>query len=164
MAREGTLDVEPMDEGTRRAVEETVARIDQSWTGLTEVMDGIPAERLEEPGVSGEWSVKDLIAHVAFWDAQAMEKIHRRAAGEPVRTVDWQAMNDREAAASRSRSLDDLRAELHQAHRQLLDVLGTLPPTDPMTADVCSFVPDDTYEHYDEHAAEIRAWRERVGV
>lgn len=164
MVREGTLDVEPMDEGTRRPLEETLVNIDRSWRGLMDVMDGIPADRLEQPGVSGEWSVKDLIGHVAFWDAQAVQKIQRRAARLPVQEVDWQAVNGREWAARRNRSPDALRDELRRTHGQLLDLLRTLPPTDPMTADVCAFVPVDTYEHYDEHATEIRSWRERVGL
>ncbi len=164
MVREGTLDVEPMDEEMRHAVEESLANIDRSWTGLMDVIDGIPANRMDESGVSGEWSVKDLIGHIAFWDAQAMERVHRRAAGESVGEVDWQAMNDREAEAIRTRSLDAVKADLLQTHQQLLTLLRTLPPTDPMTADVCAFVAGDTYEHYDEHAAEIRAWRERAGL
>lgn len=167
MAREGTLAVEPMDEGTRQAVKETLANIDRSWSNLLEALDGIPADRLEEPGVVGEWSsVKDVIGHVALWDAQAIQKVHRRAAGEPVDQVqvDWQALNDREAAARRPRPFADLSADMRRNHQQLVDVLRALPPTDPMTADVCAFVPVDTYEHYDEHAAEIRAWRERAGL
>jgi len=162
MAVEGTLDVDPMDEGLRRAVEEAIARIEQSWNELISVIDAVPADKLEESGISGAWSVKDLIGHVAFWDAQAIESVHRRAAGEPAREVDWQAMNDREAAAIRTRSVETVKAELLQTHQELINVLKTLPPTDPMTADVCAFIPGDTYEHYDEHAAEIRSWRDRI--
>ncbi len=164
MAVEGTLDVGPMDEELRRAVEETLAKIDRSWTQLTGVIDGVPAHRLEEAGVSGEWSVKDLIGHVAFWDGQAIESIHRRAAGEPAREVDWQAMNDREAAAIRTRPVENVKSQLLQTHQELRTLLQTLPPTDPITADVCAFIPDNTYEHYDEHAAQIRTWRNRVGL
>ena len=164
MGREGTLNVDPMSAEMRRAMEETLAKIDRSWSALLEALEGIPRDKMEEPGVSGEWSVKDLIGHVAFWDTQAVESIHRRAAGEPAGQRDWQAMNDRSAAAIRNRPLEDLKTQLVQTHQQMLDVLRTLPPTDPMTADVCSFIPADTYQHYDDHAAEIRAWRERAGL
>ena len=162
MAQEGTLNVDPMDEGMRRAVEETLAKIDRSWTALIDGIDGVPADRMEEPGVVGEWSVKDVMGHIAYWEAQAMENIHRRAAGEPAREVDWQAINEREATAIRARPLDAVKTELFQTHQHLLDLLRTLPPTDPITTDVCAFVSGDTYEHYDEHGAEIRAWRERI--
>src|SRR5689334_21937574 len=49
-------------------------------------------DRLLEPGVEGEWSVKDVIAHVAAyedWTAEQMENAHR---GRTVSEQDFQAM------------------------------------------------------------------------
>ncbi len=58
-------------------------RIEASWRELTEALAGIPEERLTEPGVAGEWSVKDLMGHIAFWDEQALLAAERHLAGQP---------------------------------------------------------------------------------
>jgi len=143
----------------------TIAQIETSWNGLMQAIAGIPEDRLTEPGAAGEWSVKDVIGHVAFWDEQAVAAAQRRLAGEPDQPVDWQALNEREAAARADRPLAELRDEMRQAHDRVLDTLRSLPRLAPVEAiGVCGCLSGDTYEHYDDHAADVRAWRERVGV
>ncbi len=38
-----------------------------------EAYTGLPEEKLLEPGASGEWSVKDIIAHVSTWEGEALK-------------------------------------------------------------------------------------------
>ena len=136
---------------------EALKRIDESWDALLGVLDGIPADRRDDP-VSGEWSVKDLVAHIAFWDGQAEISAQREALGDSTPAVDWRALNDREAAASKNRPYDEVWNELNETHDRMLSVLRQLPALDPKA------VGDDTFDHYDEHRAEIQAWRERNGI
>lgn len=117
-------------------------RVDASWRALRDAVAGVPDERLLEPRAIGDWSVKDVLAHVAFWDDPA------RAGDE-----DWQAANERVAAERAGWSLADVRAELASAHGRMLAALEAKTEVDP-----------DDWEHYAEHAAEIRAWRERLGI
>src|SRR5215216_3459948 len=56
-------------------------RIEESWRQLFAVLDDIPEERMSDPGVIGEWSLKDLFGHLAFWDDHATEEIERALAG-----------------------------------------------------------------------------------
>jgi hypothetical protein len=147
-----------------RTVEATLDRIERSWHGLLDALDGIPVDRLAEPGAVGDWSVKEVIGHIAFWDEQAVVAAHREMAGEPALQVDWQAMNEREAAANRSRTAVEQRAKLDRAHAEVVALLRAAPRLDPRSIGLCGCLQEDTYEHYDEHAADIRAWRQRVGV
>ena len=151
--------------GSEDEITVALERIEASWRGLTEALAGIPEERLGEPGAVGEWSVKDLMGHIAFWDEQALLAAERHLAGQPqVQVVDWQAMNEREAAARAGRSAAELRAELERAHELIVALLESRPPLDPSAVGLCGCMEESTYQHYDEHAAQIRAWRERVGV
>src|SRR5262245_7168689 len=81
----------------------TLARIDESWRGWLDALAGIPDDRLAEPGVVEQWSIKDFFGHVAFWNAYTVEASRRLLAGEPPWQNDWQAMNRREAAARADR-------------------------------------------------------------
>lgn len=155
-----------MDDTTvSTAQPEAIERMDTSWRAFLATLDGIPEDRLEEPGAVGEWSVKDVLGHIAFWDAQAIEALRRRLAGEPDRDVDWQAMNDAAAAERAGRPLSAAWDELHQTHQRLQRAVENAVKHDPtMDATVCGCLKEDAYEHYDEHATEIRAWRQRVGL
>lgn len=163
-----------MDDGPERAadggqpsedkVAATIDSIERSWAGLLGALDGVPDGRLSEPNAIGEWSVKDVMGHIAFWDEQAVRAAHRELAGEPRLAPDWQEMNEREAGEGKDRSAAEQRAALEAAHGRVLELLRALPRLDPTTVGVCGCLQQDTFEHYDEHAADIRAWRERVGL
>ena len=153
-----------MDRQPGDAVRAVLERIDERWRGLQAAIDGIPDERMVEPGVSGDWSVKDLLGHVAVWDRYVVAAVRRFLAGAATGEVDWQRMNEREAAARADRSVAEQREEMERAHAAMVAFVGALGPAEFRTKNVRPRIRVDTYEHYDEHAADIRAWRERTGV
>ncbi len=73
-------------------------------------------------------------------------------------------MNEREAAARAGRTPAEQRAELERAHELIVALLESRPALDPAAVGLCGCLEEDTYQHYDEHARDVRAWRERVGV
>src|SRR5688572_4503504 len=58
-----------------------LARIDEAWRQFFAALDDIPEDRLGDPGVIGDWSLKDLFGHLAFWDENAVREIERALAG-----------------------------------------------------------------------------------
>jgi hypothetical protein len=138
--------------------EEVLAQIDRGWANLTAAIDGLSTDRWGEPGVTGEWSVKDVLGHVAFWDRYSAEAVRRTTAGDPLPTGhDWQAMNDADYVAKVDWSVAAIQTELAEAHADILAAYRAFPD---LTEDLAK----EDWEHYDEHAAEIRAWREREGI
>lgn len=139
----------------------TVERVEASWAALQEALDGLAIERMSEPGVAGDWSVKDLLAHVAYWEGRAIGTIERSLAGEQElsagdETVDSinEGVYDERSDWSVERALD----EFHGTHQRFMAALRQHPGIDP------NLIAEDAWEHYDEHTAGIRAWRERVGA
>jgi hypothetical protein len=122
-------------------------QVNSSWQNLLQAVEGIPDERMTEPGVVGDWSVKDALAHVAFWDDPDL----------PDSGGNWQPINEREAAARADWSLAEVRSNLAETHERMLAAMRARPDID---ADAVR----GDWEHYDEHAAEIRAWREQQGL
>ena len=146
------------------AAQDVLRRIETSWANFMSTMAGLPEERLAEAGVTGDWSVKDLMGHVAVWDEYVVHAARRLLAGQPGWDVAWEAINQREAAARADDSVAQQRAEMEQAHARMLAFVAALNPSELRTDGVERRIAVDTYEHYDEHAADIRAWRERTGI
>jgi hypothetical protein len=143
-------------------VADVLARIEERWRALLDALDGIPEERLEERGAAGDWSLKDLFGHIAFWDDQAGQEIERALAGLPRQDNDWQAMNEADHAARQGRTLPEERAAMHRAHAALVEQLEGVAGIDAARVDEA--VRGGSYGHYEEHIPDIRAWRERTGV
>jgi hypothetical protein len=49
---------------------------------LLDVIGGLPRARLEEPGVQGQWSVKDIPAHLMVWNNRLLRWIRESERGE----------------------------------------------------------------------------------
>jgi uncharacterized protein (TIGR03083 family) len=138
--------------------DELFQRIDTTWQDLQTALDGIPAERATEPGVAGEWSVKDLLGHITFWERNLVTEVQNLGPDEAVEAFDTDEINAREHERYKNRPLDELQAELRESHEALMQALQAVEDLDP------NQVAGDTWDHYPEHATQIRDWRERVGV
>jgi uncharacterized protein (TIGR03083 family) len=138
--------------------DELFQRIDTTWQELQAALDGIPPERATEPGVAGEWSVKNLLGHITFWERNLVTEVQNLGPDEVVEALDTDEINAREHERYKNRPLDELQAEFQESHKSLMQALQAVEDLDPKQ------VAGDTWDHYPEHAAQIRDWRERVGV
>jgi hypothetical protein len=137
-------------------------RIEAAWRDLLATLDDIPEERLEEPGASGEWSIKNLMGHLATWDDIALAKIERVIAGQPEEDADFQAINDADHAARQGRTLAEERSAMHRAHAAVVERLESIAGIDATAIDAA--ISPDTYDHYTEHIPDIQQWRNRAGL
>jgi hypothetical protein len=141
------------------------------WNALLAQID--PA-RMEEPGVEGAWSMKELIAHLTWYERRLVET-GRGVLGtgtftRPDRAMSLDEQNERIAAESRSRPPADVLAEADQVFGQLLDLIKACP-TDILNDPHRLGLPDDfvpwmgvannSYAHYREHELAVRAWLAR---
>src|SRR5262245_20714973 len=63
-------------------------KLDAGWTAFEESYDVLPRSRLTEPGVTGDWSVKDMLAHVTTSEGEALKHLPLiLAGGRPPRYV-----------------------------------------------------------------------------
>jgi len=48
-------------------------RLDAAWSAFQDSYAGLSAAWLTEPGVTGDWSVRDILAHVTTWEEEALK-------------------------------------------------------------------------------------------
>jgi hypothetical protein len=143
-------------------------QIAATWDDLHAAYAGLDDQQLQEPGVTGDWSIRDILAHIAVWDGEARNALPGIAAGNEDDGEDEHidAFNARKTEELRGMPLDDVRQLMADTHRQLLDYLHGLKPEDLRDAQVTPFrerLGSDTWDHYPGHAAAIRAFREARG-
>ena len=79
----------------------------------------------------GEWSVKDLLAHLVGWDYTNLTAVEEILAGQKpgfwaCHDRDWQGYNAQLVAKHRRDDFSELVATAEQSHRELIDYLQTV--------------------------------------
>jgi hypothetical protein len=95
---------------------------------LLAAIEGVSDEALSEPSLDG-WSVKDHLAHLAFWDDVRAEEVVRISAGHEsawrMRPEQDEALNEIVYDERRSLSPGQVRWELATSRQRLLDAIAS---------------------------------------
>ncbi len=150
--------------GRKRLLE----RLEKAWSDFRSCYEGLSEADLLRPGVSGAWSVRDVIAHVTWWEEQALEHLPAILEGRtpPRYSVAYggiDAFNAIMTERTKGLSLAEVFERQHHTHSRLLRFLEQVP--EEHLAREGRFrrrLRLDTYGHYAKHARAIRAWRERI--
>ncbi len=142
-------------------------RLDTAWVAFQASYAGLSTSRLTEPGVTGDWSVKDIIAHVTWWEEEALRHLPLIIAGDrpPRYSVTYggiDAFNAMMGERKRDLSLSDVLTQQDDTHRRLIDFIQSVPE-DQLTRETRfrRRLRLDTYSHYPIHTKAIREWRQR---
>jgi hypothetical protein len=111
---------------------ELIRQEDERWVELHRLVQQVPSERMLEPGVNGEWTGKDLLAHLGCWMAEAANMLEQMRFGTyEKRPLDLDAMNARFYEATKDLSLRDVHAEMEAAQTRMFqewDALSEITP------------------------------------
>jgi hypothetical protein len=147
--------------------QQLLKQLDKAWTVLKESYAGVSESQLTEPGVTGHWSVKDIIAHVTTWEEEALKYLPLLlTGGKPPRYSKQyggiDAFNAQMTEQKRGLSLSDVLRQQEDTHHRLIDYVQNAPE-EQFTRETRfrRRLRLDTYSHYPKHAKAIRAWRER---
>jgi len=122
---------------------------------------------LTTPGLAGEWSARELLAHLGYWAGHAAEALHHASEG---RTADFGEdeldVDERNAVVARVAAETDL-ATVQQREAAAYDaLLEAMRAADPAWLEervaygdsLEQVLRDDGADHYREHTADVRAW------
>ena len=144
-----------------------LARLDRAWQDLVGSYATLTEAPLTEPGVTGDWSVRDIVAHVSTWEQEALTHVPQIAAGEraPRYSTTYgaiDAFNALRTEQKRTLSLAAVLAQRDEIHGEVVELVRRLPEEQIATETRCRRrLRLDTYGHYAVHARAIRAWRQR---
>jgi hypothetical protein len=148
--------------------EQLLKRLDKAWMELNESFAGLPESRMMQPGVTGNWSVKDLLAHITTWEEEALKHLPEVLKGikPPLYSVTYggiHAFNQKMTEQKSSLSVADVLRQFEATHRRLITYIKEA--SDDQFTRETRFrrrIRLDTYSHYPKHAKAIRDWRARA--
>lgn len=143
-------------------------REEVAWQALTATWANLPAETLLLPVASGaEWSIKDIINHLAAWQEAAVRVINDLLAGRWGRlgpAVD--KFNAQQYVVDRSRPLVESRERLERTRSELLALLATVSGDQLLNEygrqQIGWWAKWTTYGHYEQHLVDLATFRERA--
>jgi hypothetical protein len=143
------------------------------------VLEAIPENQVLTPNLVGEWSVKDVIAHITSYELYLTDRLREIANRESYKGAETPdeletflerfgypdfgspLLDDDEPNAwvvehSREKSLETVRAESQREFQSLVEAVEAL--SDEQVDDtVETWIASNTWEHYDYHTADLSA-------
>jgi hypothetical protein len=153
-------------------VAEIADLVEETFESLLLLIESVPPSRLEEAGVSGNWSLKDVIAHITWHEEQMVETMEVRALiGSEWWELPTHERNVKIYEEYKSSPLQDVLDDATATHQQLAHWIRTLSDAELNEPGHFEAMPEDwlfgeilaqnTYEHYGDHAASIAKWLSR---
>ena len=143
-----------------------------SRTRLVASIGLVGEERMDRVILHGEWSVKDLIGHLAFWEQRVVTLFELLQAGtSPGSMEDLNKLNEQVILEYRTLSLVEVREIEQLAYQTVLGLVEKAseaelfePTHFGWTEGRCfyEFIADNTCGHYDEHLPELVGWQKRI--
>ncbi|MBC7814733.1 MAG: ClbS/DfsB family four-helix bundle protein [Burkholderiales bacterium] len=137
-------------------------QLESIWAGLDE------AQMARRPGPQSDWSVKDLIAHLTYWEQFTVDAVESSLSdGEPVPDPDTDAVNEQVLEANRNRSLSDIRVDFERSRREFEALVAKLSDEElnamprfkwEYEETLGELLASESYRHYAEHMSDLRAY------
>lgn len=130
--------------------------------GFFEAIGAVSPESMTTPGLVGEWSAREVIAHLGYWVGHATETIH---AVEHDRPMDSEpSVDDVNETVARVARDTDLAAVRRREEASVAALIERLRSLDPAMLDLVvsgggtlrDAIRDDGADHYREHAEALR--------
>jgi Protein of unknown function (DUF1706) len=157
---------------------EAAARVRADRQVWRDLVVEVGRDRMNEPGPMGEWTFRDLAAHLAAWRNIRIPIVEAAGRNEPAPEPPWPAelgddddrINDWFQERDRDRSLDDVLDDYDGSFDRLAAAIEALPESlanDPnamaWTEGEALVDVDFTGHLHEDHLPAVRAWLDRRG-
>ncbi len=172
----------------RITIAEMRRQIREEREALERLVAGLSPDELHTPGLDGNWTVKDVLGHIIWWE-QRVGQLVSDALGweqegplvphfeEGVATDNAQqwvdTINERVYTYFKSLPLDEVRQQFAESSGAVAALMGQLTEEDlrddsalsqRLPRPARSIIADNTYEHYREHRLAIEKWLSRQAL
>jgi hypothetical protein len=153
------------------ALDTALAELSRTRAELLGAIAGLDEATLDHKGVVGEWSIKNVLAHIAAWEDWVVQALPVRVSTGVTpddfrqRAEDEDRFNAEEVAEREELTPDEQLMELERTRAELLDYLGSLDAAtlarthlwDTWERTLPEYVLESLRDHEAEHVEALRA-------
>ena len=157
--------------------QQLIADLEASRKRLEDTIAGLSVEQMNEPNAVGDWSVKDVLAHLAMWAARSVTLLFDAEQGRASEDIEsmfgnFDAVNAENYEEQKDRPLERVLADFRGVHRQLLRRVGAWDEVALFDQtrfawmrgqSLGDYLQGAVVEHEDEHRQGITAWLNTKG-
>jgi hypothetical protein len=157
--------------------EEALAAVEDERQRWLTLVERVGPGRMEAPGAAGDWTFKDVAAHLSFWMEDIILTLEAAANQEPVdlprrwpaELSDPEAINQWAWRQNRDRSVEDVLSEHHAGYDRMRRAIEVMPEETLNATDVFDWQNGEPFSQwlvdrrlfnhfYREHQPDIEAW------
>jgi hypothetical protein len=158
--------------------DEILDALEDERENFLEAIDGLSDEALLEPGVVGDWSIKDILHHFTMWESELVKLLWEASQGlRPSflnltdKTVD--EINAAWAAEGQARTYEQIWEDLQAVRKQTIRRLSAFNDKDLNDPErfpwsrgqpLWGWIAENSFAHEKEHTAQIKEWRLKKGI
>ncbi len=143
------------------------------YAALEDILAPLDEPQMTTEGVNGDWSIKDVLAHISAWHLRLLDRLHAATWNEEptlsgvVTDEEVARLNEQFYKENKSRPLHDVLTDFRTTYLQIVDVVQAMNEEDLIDPHRFAWmrgnplwyiIAGDTYEHYQEHTATIQQW------
>jgi hypothetical protein len=143
---------------------------------LEAALDGLTGDHLITPGVQTDWSVRDVVGHILFWEQRALFLLKSARDGYSEQDDIWKghtvdSLNAKNYDNHRNRPAPDVLDEEQAVYNTVVRLIEAAPERDLIesgrfewvsASTLYDHVSGETFEHYRDHLDALRAWRAKM--
>jgi hypothetical protein len=122
--------------------------------------------------VAGEWSLKDVLAHISWHEREMIDVLEQRTlAGSDLWSLPLHERNAAIYEKNRALPLAEVLSHARESYPRLLSLIEGIEEEElhdaarfenmPGEWQPWQVISSNTYEHYDDHLPDLEAWLER---
>jgi hypothetical protein len=158
--------------------DELIKSLETSRKQFLELLEGITDEQCLEPGVCGEWSIKDILSHLSFWEGQIVTFMYQGRQGMKPTTAQLGPLPVDEVNAqwqkeSASRTLPQVRNDFLAVRKQTIRRVAEFTNDELNNPEwaawlnhrpLVDWIIGDSVDHEKEHGAEILKFKNENNI
>ncbi len=147
----------------------------RGYVALEAVLTPLNEDQVTTAGVNGDWSIKDILAHIATWQQILLERLQAANRGEEpalppdldVTEEEIDRLNAQFYEENKARPLAGVLTDFRTSYQHIAKIVQAISDeelTDPHRfawmggEPLWRLIPGDTYAHYPEHIESIQEW------
>ncbi len=146
------------------------------YAALEGILAPLDEAQMTTPGVIGDWSIKDILAHMSAWQHRLLAWLYAARHNEdptisgPDSVEEMDRLNEQFYKENKSRPLADVLGDFRSSYLQIVEAVQAMREEDLIDPQrfawlsgdsLRQLVAGDTFEHYQEHQQQIEAWLAR---